>query len=58
MEEKNLKTLMKKNNFSKDEEESFENIMKLAKLQYDGSYDDVKNEIKKQIDKVTKNENK
>ena len=58
MEEKNLTKLMKLNNFTKKEEESFINIMKLAKLQYDGSYDNVKNDIKKQVDKVTENENK
>ncbi len=58
MGEKNLTTLMKNNNFTKAEQESFEKIMKLAKLQYDGSSDDVKNDIKRQVDKVINDENK
>lgn len=58
MGEKNLTTLMKNNNFTKAEQESFEKIVKLAKLQYDGSSDDVKNDIKRQVDKVINDENK
>ena len=56
MKETTLKTLMKKNNLTKREQEIFENVMKLAKLQYDGSSEDVKNSIKSNIDKVVENE--
>lgn len=49
---------MKKNNLNEDEQIVFEKIMKLAKMQYEGSQDDVKNSIKTNIDKVIEHENK
>lgn len=55
--EKNLKKLMESNKFTAKEEESFIKILKLAKLQYEGSYESVRNDIKKQVDKVIINEN-
>lgn len=45
--EKNLKKLMESNKFTAKEEESFIKILKLAKLQYEGSYESVRNDIKK-----------
>ena len=55
--EKNLKKLMESNKFTAKEEDGFIKILKLAKLQYEGSYESVRNDIKKQVDKVITNEN-
>ena len=58
MKETKLTKLMKKNNLSEDEQIVFERIMKLAKMQYEGSQEDVKNSIKSNIDKVVEHEDK
>ena len=44
--------LMKKNNFNEKKQVIFEQILKYAKLQYDGSQEDVKSFIKNKIDEV------
>jgi len=52
MRETKLMKLMKKNNFNEKQQVIFEQILKYAKLQYDGSQEDVKSFIKNKIDEV------